>query len=156
MKKFIYPFAAFFVVLYILFSLNVYLNNTNDQGKVLSRSTTVKGVEQSLGPEELNAQYQEAAKSIVTVLSALTRPLEDVEDLTQRLESINRLNDTIFELRVPAQYQTLHIKLAAQVAEIERLLKQAEQTKNNQIDFNEVIKEFVSLTNNYSWLASSS
>lgn len=154
MKKFIYPFAAFFLVLYLLLSFNEKAKETNEQEEVLSPSpTTVMGEEKTLGPEEIKYQYQEAAKSIVLVLEALVAPLDQQTDLEGRLEGIDRLNETIFAVRVPAEYQALHVQLASIADDLERLLlEQSSQDINNRVDLTEIGGEIDELINEYPWL----
>jgi len=159
MKKFIYPFLAFAVVLFLLISFNV--NFKDKQGRVLSSTITVpENQERTLNPEELNDQYQEAAKSIVPILGVLATPISDHLDLEKRLETASRIKETIFDLKVPGQYQNLHLDLVSITDGLESLFLERQRLETDQdigeqeskIDFREVEEEINKMINDYPWL----
>ena len=151
MKKFIYPFLAFFVVLYLLFSYNE--ATKDDQGKVLSYSTTAE--EKVLTPEELNQQYEEAIQGVANVMTALTAPVDSKSAISERLSAIKQLEETILEQKVPAQYQNLHLKLISLLADLQNplVIQNSSSSPDYQIDFNTVKECIDNLKTEYPWLS---
>jgi len=151
MKKFIYPFLAFFVVLYLLFSYNEAIKK--DQGEVLSSSTSAE--ERTLTTEELNHQYQEATQGIINVMDGLTTPIKGKSEISERLAVLDQLEETVLEQKVPAQDQDLHLNLVSLINDLRSplLTQQSSVNPDYQIDFSAVKKKIDDLKNEYSWLS---
>lgn len=158
MKKFLYPFVAFFLVVILLIVFNDQIKD--NKGEVLSSTTKSTNQEKNLSPQGLNSQYEEAAKSIFLILNALTKPVNSEADLDKRLESLVEVKETLLSLRVPAQYQNLHLSLVATADQLEKrllekqfsLANQEVKEKNFKVDFTDAQEKINNLTNEYSWL----
>lgn len=158
MKKFLYPFLAFFLVLFLLLVFNEQIENK--PGKVLSSTATPINQDKILSPKELNNQYEEGAKSIILILNALIKPVSNQDDLERRLDSVIEVKETILSLKVPAQYQNLHLSLMTAADQLEKkflekqysIANQDVKEKNYQFNFIEIQEKINNLTNEYSWL----
>lgn len=151
MKKIIYPFLAFFLVLYLLVSYNQVIKN--DDGQVLSYSTVAKE-EKTLSPEKQIAQYQKTAQGVVNVLEAISAPIENQAELEKRIDAVQELEETVVDSKVPGEYRDLHLKLLYLTNELKSKFQEEAKVSDfdYQLDFSGATEEINNLKQEYPWL----
>lgn len=113
MKRFLYPFGAFWVVLLILVGANELL--TPEEGNVLSSSVVV--------PKEIRSRYEESIRNIlpsVKNLASVDPETLTFEETTGRLEE---LREVILSFMVPEEYRSMHLEFVSIVDQFQTIFR---------------------------------
>ncbi|MFA6391520.1 MAG: hypothetical protein WCW66_02025 [Patescibacteria group bacterium] len=139
LKKFGYPFAAFFIVMAILISFNEFVLNedTDQNGTVLSAIVKAED-EVVVTPEELVNSYQNDIKSIVS-------ELESAPDS----EELSIIEQKLLDEKVPDSYRDLHLKLFGLVNSKKTALNQELSGGNTD---EEIQTQLETIKKQYAWL----